>query len=169
MCLNCFPMSTICLLFVMERVKAQGGGPDSRCCGSACQYPIHSLHLEHLSTMACDWKRQWLPSRKSFCSVFAWSVRFYIQLSLQSNNKLHHLYTCCMQTYLLVSAIEKHIYSRHATTRLRIWMGWQSMFPVSNGYPEEITGEDSLQGFFLECQDCFPQLIFQLLVIYFVI
>lgn len=29
--LSRFPMSTICLLFLMERVKAQGGGPNSRC------------------------------------------------------------------------------------------------------------------------------------------
>lgn len=73
-CLNQFSMNTLCLLFLKKKVKAQGGGPDSRCCGSPCQKQIHSLRLACLSTMACDWKREWLDSRKSFCSVFALSV-----------------------------------------------------------------------------------------------
>lgn len=29
-----------------------------------------------------------------------------------------------------------------AITGLRIWMGGQNMFLISNGYPEEITSED---------------------------
>lgn len=73
-CLNHFSMSTVYLQVLKEKVKAQGGRPDSGRCGSPCQNQTHSLHLDCLSTPACGWKRTGLHSRTSFCCVFALRV-----------------------------------------------------------------------------------------------
>lgn len=137
--LNHFSLSTVCLLF-WKQAKAQGEG---LVCGSPCQTQAHSLYPDHLSTKGCNCKREWLCSRTPFSSVLAWSPGFYVLLSLQSSNKLHWLYSWCIQSISLslgAMAVPKKYTSAIPTPRF--WTGWQSMFLILNGYPEEITSKD---------------------------
>lgn len=110
-CWDNVPTSTV-YSFSMEKVKAQGGGqtPD-------VTHPVSTKFTP------CTWivSQRWHVTGKENGSipgnpsVSAFSVQFSIQLSLQSN-KLHQLYTCCMQNILLsleAVAAQKYIYSCH--------------------------------------------------------
>lgn len=126
--------------FFWKQGKAQGEGP---VCSSPCQTQAHSFPPDHLSTKGCNCKRELLCSRTPFSSVLAWSPGFYVLLSLKSSYKLHWLYTCSIQSIPLslgAMAVPKKYTS--AIPMPRLWTGWQSMFLILNGYPEEITSED---------------------------